>query len=147
MFVKCPGVDFVDGESVKCETNARCRVWCPTWTTAQDGPVSYCEKHIGTFKEEENPNAADGQFFFDDDAYDAWKSVQSFFKVNDVRIEGTLKKFPVRKAGGPNHSIIFIDGHAWMRTYALGLPGEGLIMNLGDHFAARARFPKLFKGI
>lgn len=57
---------------VRCEDEATTRVWCPTWITAEDGPLHVCEKHARTFQPEHNENASRGTFYWDDEADRAW---------------------------------------------------------------------------
>lgn len=60
------------GTFVRCINEATTRVWCPTWITAEDGPLHVCEKHARTFQPEHNENARRGTFYWDDEADRAW---------------------------------------------------------------------------
>lgn len=53
---------------VYCGYTSVRRVWCPTWTTADKGPMNFCEAHARMFMPSFNENAKDGVFHWGEDA-------------------------------------------------------------------------------
>ena len=127
------------------------RVWCPTWITAFDGPISCCDKCSEVFIEDKNPSAKDGQFFWELDAQIAFNSVEQWFKVNDPRTENAigmlLGKFSSHIAGcfDPRDKFVLhdngfyiCDGKVWMMC---GVANNCWVCRFGDVNEFKQRFP------
>jgi hypothetical protein len=49
---------------VDCPNEATHRVWCPTWLSAEKGPIDICEKCSRIFDPMHNKYATDGTFYW-----------------------------------------------------------------------------------
>jgi hypothetical protein len=71
--MKCQSCDcHGEGGYKLCQETAAHRVWCPTWLSAEEGPMSLCERHARNFMPEHNKNAANGVFYWGEEADKAW---------------------------------------------------------------------------
>lgn len=125
---------------------AEFRVWCPTWVSADKGPIDLCYECYKVFSPGINPHAADGHFFIGDLADAAFRTVEAFIPRADPRYtnaKGMLENGA--HVRGPKHIHIFssstfiVDGKVWVASYQL-------LARLGDYADVKARMPKLFGG-
>ena len=53
---------------VRCTKTATHTCWCPTWISAEEGPMELCEEHTHNFRPEFNKHAKDGNFYWGEEA-------------------------------------------------------------------------------
>lgn len=114
-------------------------VWCPTWITAHQGPIHLCEDHAENFSSR-NPYANNGQFFWEQHAYDMFNSLETIITENDPQYQNAknmiLKGSIIKES--PYTTIAAVDGKTWILS-------KQFIINLGDYFLSKQYYPKLFQ--
>jgi hypothetical protein len=115
------------------------KVWCPTWTVANEGVLNLCDRHAEIFK-----TAKKGQFFYGDDASEQFIKVEAFTLKNDFKFE-TLKLEIVHNGyhiagsmSGISSLISVLNGFVYIITCNF------LITKLGKLEVVQQEMPKLF---
>ena len=68
-YVECAG----QGGFERCTVVAAFEVWCPTWVTAEEGPMHLCADHARNFMPEHNPHARNGMFYWGEKATEEYE--------------------------------------------------------------------------
>lgn len=138
--MKCCGCDTKDtGGFVPCTKEGEFCIWCPTWYNASKGPSTFCREHSNVFRPEINPNAADGLFFWGDEANDAFQSVHMFYFHDDKRILNILGM--MENGHKLNKRASIVDGKLWYAARWGSVLNH--VMLVGDYCDQKERFEKL----
>jgi hypothetical protein len=131
---------------IPCSEESILTIWCPTWTKCEEGPRLFCQRHADLFDPTKNTNALDGQFFYGDDAQQAFKEIEAIFPRNDERYinsRGMLEHVPNRShvAGKENvgfmsYGLFVCDGKLWLLTF-------WHVMRIGNYHDVKDRYAKL----
>ena len=114
-------------------------IWCPTWITAHEGPMHFCNDCAETFSEK-NESAKGGVFLFNNDAQIAFDKVELFLKCNDSRFTSatnTLLKTQENSRIGIFTKVFVLDGKVW-------LANKYSMLRFGDYFETKQLYPQLF---
>jgi hypothetical protein len=118
---------------------ATTKVWCPTWSSGNEGVLNLCDEHSAIFK-----NAKSGQFFFDDEATEQFIKVEAFITKREIKFE-SLKAEILRDGyhiagdtGGISSLITVFKGFVYVITCNF------LITKLGKLEVVQKEMPKLF---
>lgn len=116
-------------------------VWCPTWITADEGPRNICAKCNEVFDPNKNPNAKDGDFFYDEEAKEIFKNI-CFIPKNDERYQNAIGMMnnSSQTAGGfgfMQYKIAIVDGKFWMANHFF-------VANFGSYVFIKRTMPNLY---
>ena len=56
---------------LQCHCAATTALWCPTWISAENGPMQLCDRHADHFRKSE------GEWHWGADAYDAFNKAKA----------------------------------------------------------------------
>ena len=131
---------------IPCAKRHSLRLWCPTWTSAENGPLNLCVDCARVFQPENNPNNnGKGSFHWGNEADTAFHRCEIITRKTDrVRYENTKGMIERGQYVCGKLAILLgkyvaiIDNEAWLLTY-------NTAVNLGQHTTAKDVFPKIFE--
>ena len=95
------------GGFVRCTAKATTSVWCPTWVSADEGPMSVCDEHAKGFMPEHNEHIKVDTFLWGRQAQEAYEAAYPR-EQRHRRVVSAPNENPLDPAEKPD--FIFITG-------------------------------------